>query len=107
MRLLQRNTRVKTRFGGGYVQAIEGLGGGRERGRPVDWFYYVNGVHAPKGAGATKVRPGDRIWWDRRDWGVTNRVPAVVGSFPEPFVHGIDGERLSTRIECDRSVDDA
>jgi hypothetical protein len=28
------------------------------------------------------------------------RVPAVVGSFPEPFVHGIDGKRLPVRIEC-------
>ena len=28
------------------------------------------------------------IWWDRRDWSATQRVPAVVGSFPEPFLHG-------------------
>ena len=28
------------------------------------------------------------------------RVPAVVGSFPEPFVHGIDGRRLPVRVEC-------
>ena len=27
-------------------------------------------------------------------------VPAVVGSYPEPFLHGIDGRRLPTRIEC-------
>jgi hypothetical protein len=28
------------------------------------------------------------------------RVPAVVGSFPEPVVHGIDGKRLPVRVEC-------
>jgi hypothetical protein len=53
------------------------------------------------------VQGGDRIWWDRRDWGVTNTVPAVVGAFPEPFEDGIDGERLPTRIECERAVEDA
>ena len=37
---------------------------------------------------------GDRVWWDRHDWGATDDVPAVVGSFPEPFLHGIDGKRL-------------
>jgi hypothetical protein len=28
------------------------------------------------------------------------RVPAVVGSFPEPFLHGSGGRRLPVRIEC-------
>ena len=40
------------------------------------------------------------IWWDRHDWSATMRVPAVVGSFPEPFLHGIDGKRLPVRVEC-------
>ncbi len=100
MRLLQRNEEVETRFGGGFVQSIAGRGGGRENGRPYDWFFYVNGVQAEKGATAVKVRASDRIWWDRHDWGATQSVPAVVGSFPEPFLHGYDGERLPTRLEC-------
>ncbi len=107
MRLLQRNAKVETKYGGGFVQSIEGLAGGRDGARPVDWFYFVNGVLAGKGAAATGVRPGDRIWWDRRDWGVTNKVPAVVGSFPEPFGHGVEGDRLPTRIECSQAVRDA
>jgi hypothetical protein len=100
MRLLQRNAKVSTRYGGGFVQSIDGLAGGRSGGRSVDWFYYVNGVEASRGAAATSLRPGDRIWWDRHDWSATMRVPAVVGSFPEPFRHGIDGKRLPVRIEC-------
>ena len=46
------------------------------------------------------MRGGDRVWWDRHDWSAATRVPAVVGSFPEPFVHGIDGKRLPVRVEC-------
>ena len=30
------------------------------------------------------------------------RVPAVVGSFPEPFLHGADGKRFPVRIDCAR-----
>jgi hypothetical protein len=28
------------------------------------------------------------------------RVPAVVGSFPEPFLHGTEGKRFPVRIDC-------
>jgi hypothetical protein len=96
MRLLQRNAKVATRFGGGFVQSIDGVsGGGRD-----DWFYYVNGLEASRGAADTKLSAGDSIWWDRHDWSAAMRVPAVVGSFPEPFRHGIGGKRLPVRIEC-------
>jgi hypothetical protein len=100
MSLLMRNDTVTTRFGGGFVQSIEGVTGGQEAGRPVDWFYYVNGVEAGRGAAATNVHPGDHIWWDRHDWSQTDHVPAVVGSFPEPFLNGIEGKRLPVRVEC-------
>jgi hypothetical protein len=100
MRLLQRNAKVTTRFGGGFVQSIDGVAGGRRAGRPLDWFYYVNGVEASEGAAAMRLHPGDRVWWDRHDWGAAMRVPAVVGSFPEPFLHGIGGRRLPVRVEC-------
>jgi hypothetical protein len=101
MRLLQRNApKVATRFGGGFVQSIDGVAGGQRDGRSIDWFFYVNGIQADKGATSVKVRQGDRVWWDWHDWGVTDDVPAVVGSFPEPFLHGVDGRRLPTRVEC-------
>jgi hypothetical protein len=101
MRMLERTLPVKTRYGGGFVESIGGLtGGGSQR----DWFYYVNGVEAPAGAAATAVHRGDRIWWDLHDWIATNTVPAVVGSFPEPFVHGVGGKRLPVTIECGSQV---
>jgi hypothetical protein len=108
MRLLERNAdRVTKRFGGGFVQSIDGAAGGERAGRPVDWFYYINGVEAGKGAASTRVHDGDRVWWDLHDWGTAMAVPAVVGSFPEPFVHGVDGKRLPTRVECDDPRDES
>ena len=47
---------------------------------------------------------GDRIWWDLHDWSATDSVPAVVGSFPEPFVRGINGKRFPTTVECATDV---
>src|SRR3954447_15159469 len=97
MRLLERNAKVTTRFGGGFVQSIDGVAGGRRAGRPVDWVYYVHGGEASAGAGGARPPArgaGDGVWWARHDWGATLRVPAVVGSFPEPFRHGIAGKRL-------------
>ena len=100
MSVLLRNATVTTRYGGGFVQSIDGVAGGHEGGRSVDWFYYVNGVEAAQGAASTKVHPGDHIWWDRHDWSQTDHIPAVVGSFPEPFLNGTGGKRLPVRVEC-------
>jgi hypothetical protein len=110
MRLLQRNFTVKTRFGGGFVQEIDGVSGGEAKGRRVDWFYYVNGVEASEGAADRKLSPGDRVWWDHHDWGAAQRIPAVVGAFPEPFASGLNGKKLPVRLVCmgdvDRSCDE-
>jgi Domain of unknown function (DUF4430) len=101
MRALQRNVKdVKTRFGGGFVQEIDGVAGGHRDGRPVDWFIYVNGIQTDKGATGIDVHAGDRMWWDHHDWSATPDIPAVVGSFPEPFLHGSGGRRLPVRVEC-------
>jgi hypothetical protein len=100
MSLLMRNHKVKTRYGGGFVQSVEGHSGGALGGEPVDWFYYVNGVEAGKGADETNVHSGDHIWWDLHDWSQTEDIPAVVGSFPEPFLNGLAGRRLPVRVEC-------
>lgn len=100
MRLLERNAKVSTTYGGGFVQSIDGQAGGSQGGQPDAWFYYVNGVEAGKGAAATKLHAGDEIWWDRHVWTATDSIPAVVGAFPEPFVSGYGGTQYPTHIEC-------
>jgi hypothetical protein len=100
MRLLQSHYEVRTRYGGGFVQEIDGVGGGRANGRRVDWFYYVNGLQAEQGAAQRKLHPGDRVWWDRHDWTATMSIPAVVGSFPEPFESGSEGKQLPIIMVC-------
>jgi hypothetical protein len=100
MRLLQRSFDVETRYGGNFVQEIDGVSGGREDGRRVDWFYYVNGIESSVGAGERRLSPGDRVWWDHHDWETAMRVPAVVGSFPEPFRSGEEGKKLPIRLVC-------
>jgi len=84
------------------VAAIDGLAGGRstQAGQAAEWFFYVNGVSTLKGPGATSVHPGDHIWWDLHAPGPAPQIPAVVGSFPEPFLNGVEGARLPVRIEC-------
>jgi len=107
MRMLQRDFDVETRYGGGFVQQINGIAGGRKNGRPVDWFYYVNGILADDGAAAHKLSPGDRVWWDHHDWGASADVRAVVGAFPEPFLSGVGGKRLPVRLDCAEAAADA
>ena len=100
MRMLRSKFDVTTRYGGRFVQSIDGLSGGGAGGQ-VDWFFFVNGVEAGKGAADWEVSPGDRIQWDRRDWSAAMRVPAIVGAFPEPFVSGTGGKRRPVRVECE------
>jgi hypothetical protein len=101
IRLLDREAEIETRYGGGFVQSIEGLSGGVEEGRTVDWFFYVNGIESSTGSAEVPVRAGDRIWWDHRDWSHAMRVPAVVGSWPEPFTQASAGaDRDPVRVEC-------
>jgi hypothetical protein len=100
MRLLQRNARVSLRFGAKFVQSVNGVSGGTHGGDPVDWFFYINGVESGQGAAAVKVHPGDVVWWDNHDWSGAMDTPAVIGSYPEPFIHGIGGKKLPTRVEC-------
>jgi hypothetical protein len=107
MRMLERNATVTTRYGGGFVESIDGQAGGSEAGQPADWFYYVNGVQAGRGAAATKLHSGDHVWWDRHVWSATQSIPAVVGSFPEPFLNGYGGKQYPTRVECTQTASKA
>jgi hypothetical protein len=100
MRLLERETEITTRYGGGFVQSIDGLEAEERFDRSSDWFFYVNGVESTVGAADYPLRGGEAVWWDYRDWSAAMRVPAVVGSWPEPFLHGYDGGRRPVTVAC-------
>ena len=51
---------------------------------------------------------GDIVWWDYHVWenmGTTNST--VVGSFPEPFVHGYDGHVEGITIMSTSDAEDS
>ena len=92
--LLQQ--RFPVQMAGNAVKAIDGV----KATRGSRWFLFVNGSASGIGPrnNRTVVHAGDRIWWDLQ----ANRAVAqtVVGSFPEPFVHGVGGKRLPVTLEC-------
>jgi hypothetical protein len=100
MRMLRSEFDVTTRFGGRFVQSIDGLEGAGDTGQ-ADWLFWVNGVEADEGAAEWEVEPGDRIQWDHRNWSAAMRVPAIVGAYPEPFKSGLEGKRRPVRVECE------
>jgi hypothetical protein len=101
MRVLEGEARISTRYGGGYVQSIDGVEETERGGDPYDWFFYVDGVESPIGAADYSLDGGERIWWDYRDWAATNHVPAVVGSWPAPFVDGYEGRSRAVELDCE------
>jgi hypothetical protein len=88
---LRRKAEVETRYGGRFVQAIDGIKG--DIAAQHDWFYFVNGYEADISAADYELHDGDVLWWDHRSWEGQMRQPVVVGAFPEPFLHGWGGKK--------------
>ena len=93
---LYRVAQVETGYGGAFVTKIDGVAGSRLHQR--DWFFFVNGYEADRGAASYRLRGGDVEWWDYRSWSGSERAPVVVGAFPEPFLHGYDGKRRAAAV---------
>lgn len=90
LRALKSKAKVTTRYGGGFVQSIDGLDGSLRRHE--DWFWFVNGLTGDRSAASYRLRDGDVAWWDFRDWSSdAGTLEVVAGAFPEPFLHGYDG----------------
>jgi hypothetical protein len=96
IRLLDSQADITTRYGGGFVQSINGLAGSGDS----DWFFYVNGIESPVGSADVQVKGGDRIWWDYRNWTAAMSVPEVVGSWPEPFAQASADHPRPVHVEC-------
>jgi hypothetical protein len=85
IRTLERRLKVTTRYGGRYLQSVNGLAGSLTQQR--DWFFFVNGVEGDRSAAEVKLHPGDVLWWDYRKWNArTMHVPVVAGAYPQPFL---------------------
>ncbi len=93
---LDRIAEIETGYGGAFVNEIDGVAGSHTHQR--DWFFFVNGYEADRGAASYRLRAGDVEWWDYRSWHGSERVPMVVGAFPEPFLHGYDGKRRAAAV---------
>jgi hypothetical protein len=104
IRTVERKLRVTTRYGGRYMQSVDGISG--SLGAQKDWFYFVNGVEGSVSAVDVKLRPGDVLWWDYRHWtGATMHIPVVLGAYPEPFLHGFDWVKPGASVVCaDRAL---
>ncbi|MDQ3876202.1 MAG: DUF4430 domain-containing protein [Actinomycetota bacterium] len=96
LQALEREAEVETRYGGRFVQSINGIGG--SLAARTDWFWFVNGIEGDRSAAEYRLHPGDVEWWDLRSWAGRAREPVVVGAFPEPFLHGYDGRRRQAAV---------
>lgn len=81
--------------GAGNLRAVLG----RRAGGGSGWFLYVNGIAVLTAPAHTVLHPGDRVWLDLHPT-AAGQVRAVVGAFPDPFVHGVAGKRLPATLEC-------
>lgn len=98
---LQQVAAVETAYGGGFVNAIDSVRSGFGQGLTRDWFVYFNGIAAGAGALNYGCQDGDVQSWDFHDWAFRMFVPALVGSFPEPFLHGYHGDIRPTVVVYD------
>lgn len=85
-----------TGLGGSFVTQISGEP--RDADSDSYWFLYRNGILSQTGAGDLVPRARDRIWWSYHSWNSSRFIPAVIGSWPEPFVSGIRSDSASYGI---------
>ncbi len=107
MEILNEHLDIKTAYGGGFVNSINGLESGYTNNKNqerIDWFYFINGIMTNIGAVEYFPSDGDVIWWDYHPWGNISFSPAVTGAFPQPFLNGYqdknDGTLILAGEEC-------
>jgi hypothetical protein len=87
IRTVERKLKITTRYGGRYLQSVNGIEGSLSGQR--DWFYFLNGIEGGRSAAEVTLRPGDVLWWDFRRWTpATMHIPVVAGAYPQPFLEG-------------------
>lgn len=96
------------------VESIDGTEATGDRA----WSFWVNGVEIRNGslkagqdinlqqrpevetARTAQVHDGDTVWFDLRSDPAAGKPRGVVGTFPEPFLHGFEGQKWPVRVEC-------
>ena len=101
LRALAAEADVETRYGGRYVQSVNGIEG--SLGNRRDWFWFVNGYEGDRSAAAYRLRDGDVAWFDYRGWEREGEARVVVGAFPEPFLHGYAGNTRTAVVRFEGS----
>ena len=98
IRTVEGKLKVTTRYGGRYLQSVNGVAGSLAQQR--DWFFYVNGIEGERSAAEVTIHPGDVLWWDYRKWnGATMNIPVVAGAYPKPFLG-----QLTSVVSSDRAL---
>ena len=95
---------VGTKYGGGFVQSVNGI----ESGKPaeLDWFFFLNGFMSNKGAANCRVRDGDLIQLDFHDWRFRTFIPTTIGAFPETLLYGFEVDARPTAVAYEPGLAD-
>ena len=102
LRALAAEADVETRYGGRFIQSVNGLAG--SLGEQRDWFWFVNGYEGDRSAASYRLRDGDVAWLDYRAWEREGEARVVVGAFPEPFLHGYEGRTRPVAIRYEPAL---
>ena len=102
LRALAAEADVETRYGGRFIQSVNGLAGSLSEQR--DWFWFVNGYEGDRSAASYRLRDGDVAWLDYRGWEREGEARVVVGAFPEPFLHGYEGRTRPVAIRYEPAL---
>jgi hypothetical protein len=102
MAALMEVAEVETAYGGGFVNAINGVRSGYAGSQKAkkDWFFYINGIQSNVGALDYKLHDGDVQHWDFHSWGFRHFIPAIIDDFPSAFRYGFGGRVSPTLIVC-------
>lgn len=97
---LKMVAKVETKYGGGFINAINGISSEYEgtRKEKKDWFLFINGISSNVGAKDYILRDGDIEHWDFRDWSYRQFIPAIIGDFPQPLLGGYQNKVKPTVI---------
>jgi hypothetical protein len=104
MRALAAEAEIETRYGGRFLQSLDGLEGDLEAQR--DWFWFLNGYEGDRSAAEYRLRDGDVAWFDYRGWQQPGEARVVVGAFPEPFLHGYAGKTRPAAVRYARGLEE-